>query len=65
MPLYEYRCKNCGKIIEQYHHHVGAPGQIKCPVCHDKAKRIISQTSFALKEGGVGWAKNGYHPPKA
>lgn len=34
------------------------PPTARCPSCGAMAKRLISQTSFALKGGG--WYKDGY-----
>ena len=61
MPIYEYRCKSCGKIFELFQKMSDKPVG-KCPKCGDKAKRLISQTSFTLK--GEGWYKDGYAPKK-
>jgi len=55
MPLYEFECTNCGKIIEDFVK-IGTI-KIKCS-CGGSAKKIMSSSSFILK--GNGWAKDGY-----
>ncbi len=53
MPIYEYRCENCGAKSE-FLQKVSDQPTIKCPQCHfDELKKIISSTSFQLK--GTGW----------
>lgn len=57
MPIYEYRCRDCEQIFEEWqrnHEDVEAP----CPVCGGEAQRIISNTSFVLK--GTGWYVTDY-----
>jgi putative FmdB family regulatory protein len=57
MPIYEYRCKECGNKIEKIQNF-----DAKAPPCKCDKKvqmtRLISRTSFHLK--GDGWAKDGY-----
>lgn len=57
MPIYEYFCTGCGNKFERLQKITDKPVS-PCPQCGKKAKRLISQTSFALK--GEGWYKNGY-----
>ena len=54
MPIYEYRCKICHQVFEEWCKHV-EDGDVSrvCPICKGEAKRLISNTSFALK--GEGW----------
>ncbi|MBU1003449.1 MAG: zinc ribbon domain-containing protein [Proteobacteria bacterium] len=57
MPIYEYCCKDCEQIFEEWqrnHDEVEVP----CPVCGNEAQRIISNTSFVLK--GTGWYVTDY-----
>ncbi|BBD09473.1 FmdB family zinc ribbon protein [Desulfovibrio ferrophilus] len=57
MPIYEYCCKDCEQIFEEWqrnHDEVEAT----CPVCGGEAQRIISNTSFVLK--GTGWYVTDY-----
>ena len=57
MPIYEYRCKGCKKEFELLQKITDEP-LATCPKCGKQVKRLISQTSFALKGGG--WYKDGY-----
>lgn len=66
MPIYEYRCVECGQVMEVLVRHSDlASGKhneeaVVCTKseCAGQAKRILSRTSFALKGGG--WASDGY-----
>lgn len=57
MPIYEYHCKACDETFEIFQKMSDEPLG-KCPKCGKRVKRLISQTSFALKGGG--WYKDGY-----
>ena len=58
MPIYEYRCKKCGKTFEYMQRMSDAPKK-KCEACGASAlERLISNTSFQLK--GSGWYKDLY-----
>ena len=50
MPIYEYRCENCGVFEETQR--ITAPPLDRCPTCRRKVRRLISNTSFQLKGGG-------------
>lgn len=52
MPIYEYRCKECHQIFEEWTKHVDDAEPHVCPVCGILAERIMSNTSFVLKGGG-------------
>ncbi len=58
MPIYEYRCPDCGHEFEQLQRMSDDP--IKdCPECSESGvKKLISRTSFVLKGGG--WYKDHY-----
>jgi putative FmdB family regulatory protein len=52
MPVYEYQCAACGHEFEREQRISEDPIK-KCPKCgKQKAKRLISRTSFVLKGGG-------------
>jgi len=57
MPIYEYHCSKCKKTFEIFQK-ITEKLLTKCPDCDGKVKKLISQTSFALKGGG--WYKDGY-----
>ena len=59
MPQYVYECPKCkyeeSKIVRKYN------DTIHCSNCGFKhSNKIPSLSSFVLKKGGVGWAKDGY-----
>lgn len=62
MPTYEYSCTKCGKHFEIVQRIIDK-SEAKCPDCGISAKRLISQSSFALKGGG--WYKDGYGSGKS
>ena len=58
MPIYEYKCPICGKIIERYRR-IDEKKNAVCTKCGVEAKKIISNSTFALKGGG--WYNEGYN----
>jgi putative FmdB family regulatory protein len=58
MPIYEYACGKCESEFEVEQRITEDPLR-SCPKCRSRRiKRLISQTSFALKGGG--WYADGY-----
>ena len=64
MPLYEYKCKSCGKKEEKLEK-FGAPAEQDCPICNTELgmHRQVSLTSFLLAGGG--WMAHGYEDKKS
>jgi putative FmdB family regulatory protein len=59
MPIYEYRCTECQQLFEEWSKHVEDSNKsYNCPICKGQARRIMSNTSFALK--GDGWYATDY-----
>jgi putative FmdB family regulatory protein len=56
MPIYEYRCGECG-VFEVMQRITEKPLR-RCPKCKSRVERIVSQTSFVLK--GSGWYVTDY-----
>lgn len=56
MPIYEYRCNNCGQfeIVQK----ITERALKRCPTCQSKVTKLISNTSFQLK--GSGWYTTDY-----
>ena len=53
MPIYEYRCQNCGEKLEILQKHADAP-LTECPKCgKEDLNKLVSAPSFQLK--GSGW----------
>jgi putative FmdB family regulatory protein len=57
LPLYEYRCKNCGHTFEKIQS-FSAPEEKECPVCKGEVERLISAPAIQFK--GAGWYVNDY-----
>ena len=57
MPVYEYECKSCDKVIEVQQKMADDP-LTTCPECSGPVKKIMSMNSFQLKGGG--WYADGY-----
>jgi putative FmdB family regulatory protein len=57
LPLYEYRCKECGHQFEKIQS-FSAPEEKECPVCHGEVERLISAPAIQFK--GAGWYVNDY-----
>lgn len=51
MPIYEYRCEQCGDF--EVTQRITEDPLKKCPTCKRKVRKLISNTSFQLK--GSGW----------
>jgi len=57
MPIYEYRCKKCGKEFEVFQK-ITAPDVTSCKFCKGPVGKLISLSSFNLK--GTGWYVTDY-----
>jgi len=58
MPIYEFRCKDCGKVSE-FQMKMSDPNPQICPTCgHPALAKIMSLPSFQLKGGG--WYSDAY-----
>ena len=57
MPIYEYKCHQCGETIEIMQKFSDKPLK-RCPSCSGKLSKIISNCSFHLK--GTGWDVSDY-----
>tara|TARA_B100001057_G_scaffold239976_1_gene240297 strand:+ start:64030 stop:64320 length:291 start_codon:yes stop_codon:yes gene_type:complete len=52
MPIYDYKCSNCGYDVELIQKINDKPKKV-CPKCNTKnLKKLISAPSFRLKGGG-------------
>lgn len=61
MPIYEYRCQDCGAEFE-YQQRMSDDPKTVCENCSGTLERLISRTSFHLKGGG--WYKDLYSSTK-
>ncbi|MGH9589780.1 MAG: FmdB family zinc ribbon protein, partial [Terracidiphilus sp.] len=57
LPLYEYRCTQCGYRFEKIQS-FGAQPETECPKCHGALIRPL--TAPALQFKGAGWYVNDY-----
>ncbi len=59
MPLYDFKCKECGTVSEVYMSRSDSKCSLKCRNCDSKdLVRLVCKSSFILKGGG--WYKDGY-----
>ncbi len=53
MPIYQYKCRNCGANIEKMQS-VTADPLVECPECHQpRLKRVLQPVGIIFK--GSGW----------
>lgn len=57
MPIYEYQCQSCQKVIEVLQQMSDKPLK-KCESCGGRLDKLLSRTAFVLKGGG--WYSDGY-----
>ncbi|MEW6172481.1 MAG: zinc ribbon domain-containing protein [Bacillota bacterium] len=52
MPVFEFRCLNCGKIFEKLFRDPKEEVAIECPDCHAQSfERVISKTNYLMGTG--------------
>ncbi|MBE0556753.1 MAG: zinc ribbon domain-containing protein [Proteobacteria bacterium] len=62
MPIYEYKCKKCGKEFEMFQG-IADPAVKSCRFCRGPVHKMMSLSSFHLK--GSGWYATDYGGKKA
>jgi len=62
MPIYEYKCKKCGKEFEMFQG-IADPAAKSCRFCRGPVHKMMSLSSFHLK--GSGWYATDYGGKKA
>ena len=62
MPIYEYECTKCGKVVEAWQK-FSDPPLTTCEHCKGKLRKLISLSTFHLK--GSGWYVTDYAGKKA
>ena len=62
MPLYEYRCTQCGHRFEKIQSFTAEP-LTACPKCGGTLERPLTAPAFQFK--GAGWYVNDYAPKAA
>ena len=62
MPIYEYKCEECGFQTEMLQK-ISDPPAITCPACGaDSLKKLVSAAAFKLK--GTGWYETDFKDKK-
>ncbi len=62
MPIYEYKCEQCGEQSEKLQKISDPPAQT-CPECgQDSLKKLVSAAAFKLK--GTGWYETDFKDKK-
>jgi len=52
MPIYEYRCNDCGNLFEILTTSSKAANRVQCSKCHsEKVSKLISAGSIKLSQG--------------
>jgi putative FmdB family regulatory protein len=62
MPIYEYKCRKCGKDFELFQR-ITDPAVKSCQFCKGPVQKLMSLSSFHLK--GSGWYATDYGGVKA
>jgi len=50
VPIYEYKCRNCGCHFELKQGYE-APTETRCPECERRAGRLVSPFAFRFADG--------------
>ncbi len=51
MPIYEYRCQECGESFDKFVRSMSFSGEVECPQCHsNRCKKSISL--FGMSSSG-------------
>lgn len=54
MPIYEYRCSQCGEKFEKLVRSTSGPVEVRCPACEDdRVERLISAFGFVGASSGA------------
>lgn len=52
MPIYEFRCLNCGNLFEKLFKSPHEEVQVECPKCKSESfERVISRTNYMMGSG--------------
>jgi putative FmdB family regulatory protein len=50
MPIYEFKCTNCERVVERYFHVQSKVREVECQICSSPCKKIISRFNFSFAE---------------
>ena len=51
MPIYSYKCENCGEVYDKLVK-AGGNGKVKCVECQSDTKRVFSPVGIIFKGSG-------------
>ncbi|MCF8011467.1 MAG: zinc ribbon domain-containing protein [Clostridiales bacterium] len=52
MPIFEFRCQDCGKLFEKLHINPKEEIKLECPDCKSQnLQRVISKTNYTTGSG--------------
>lgn len=52
MPIFEFRCIQCGKLFEKLFKSADEKVELECPDCHSRElERVISRTNYVIGTG--------------
>jgi len=58
MPIFEFRCLDCGSIFEKLFLNAGEQVEIACPKCKSESfERVISRSNHIMGSGSSGKPK--------
>jgi putative FmdB family regulatory protein len=57
LPLYEYRCRKCGAVVEKIQK-FSDPPLVKCQKCGGRLEKLVSASAIQFK--GSGWYVTDY-----
>jgi putative FmdB family regulatory protein len=59
MPIFEFRCVDCGDIFEKLFMSSDEKVDLCCPHCKSESiERVVSRSSYAMKSSGEGARSN-------
>ena len=62
MPLYDFRCEECGKLVEDEFFKIADEKIVECTECGIQMKQVILSAPGLSDPGGIGqkWTNDGY-----
>ncbi|RJR26432.1 MAG: zinc ribbon domain-containing protein [Desulfobacteraceae bacterium] len=55
MPIFEFRCLECGEIFERLFRHAEESVDLSCPKCkQENCQRVVSCTNYSMGPGPAG-----------
>jgi putative FmdB family regulatory protein len=59
MPIFEFRCAECGEIFEKLFMHSDEKVDLCCPLCKSESiERVVSRSNYAMGISGEGGRSN-------